>query len=397
MDASEVLKSLRNRGMKFGTATTRLLLDRLGAPDDGLKIVHIAGTNGKGSVAEFMTAILCAAGKRVGTFTSPQIYAYRDMFRIDGRPLSDEHLTEYLTRALRAEQGLEATAFEVETAAAVEGFRREGCEYAVIECGMGGKDDATNAVSHKQAAIITSVSLEHTAFLGNTVSEICEKKAGIVKDCPVVIHPLQSAEGMTYLSRIPGAVVAESPVYAQRPTGFFYKGKSFRLSVAGCEQPANAACAIEAARLLNLDESAIYTGIRNAVPAGRLQFFRKNNRLYLLDGAHNPAAFMPLCELLKSGDLPADRTVVYGCLSDKDADGCLAALSGQVRKLVAVCPDSPRSMEREKLTGICRRYFPDAETAEGVDDALDGIASDLTVVCGSFTLLKEARQWIERK
>lgn len=394
MNPSDQLKNLRGRGMKFGISETRTLLDRLGSPDSSLKIVHIAGTNGKGAVAEFITEILRAAGKRTGTFTSPQVYEYNDMFRVDGQALSDDALCGYLDRALSAAAGLDATSFEVETATAMDAFAREGCEYAVIECGMGGKDDATNAVLRKEVAVITSVSLEHTAFLGNTVSAICEKKAGIVRGCPVVIHPLQSQEGMAYLSHITGAIVAGKPVCGDGC--FVYKGKKFEISAPGEEQPSNAACAIEAARLLHIDENAIYSGVKHAVPAGRLQTFRKDGRLYLLDGAHNPAAFLPLQGFLRQVGLPEDRTIVYGCLSDKDVDGCLSALVGLSRKMIAVRPDSPRAMNGEKTVQACRRYFPEVVTAESVSKALEGAKSDLVVVCGSFTLLKEAKQWIER-
>lgn len=399
MVASELLKNFRKKGMKFGTSVTRTLLDRLGSPDRDLKIVHVAGTNGKGSVAEFMTRVLVAAGKRTGTFTSPEIYDYCDMFRIDGQPVSDGEMTEYLAEAVSAAEGTEATSFEIETAAALLAFCKKGCEFAVVECGMGGRDDATNAVLRKEVAIITSVSLEHTAFLGGTVREICEKKAGIVKDCPVVVHPLQSEEGMATLSRLPGAIVADKPCRdASCGDGeFLYKGKKFSIGVAGFEQPMNAACAIEAARLLNIGENAIYEGVKRADPAGRLQFFRKGGRLYLLDGAHNPAAFKPLSELLSQRGLPKERTIIYGCLSDKDIGGCLNALKGLAEKCVVVRPDSPRAMEKNQTAEFCRKYFPDVTTAESVREALDGATSELVVVCGSFTLLKEAKGWIEKK
>lgn len=394
--AAEKLGALRARGMKFGTQTTRALLDGLGSPDGALKIVHIAGTNGKGSVAEFVTQILLAAGKRVGTFTSPEVYGYNEMFRVDGKPLSDEVLSGYISGATAVAEGTEATSFEVETAAALYAFFREGCEYAVLECGMGGKDDATNAVRRKEVAIITSVSLEHTAYLGRTVREICEKKAGIVKNCPLIVHPSQSEEGMAFLRAVAGAIVAKEPCRAA-DNAFFYEGKRFEIRAIGGQQPANAACAIEAARVLKIDESAIYEGVKRALPAGRLQLFRKAGRLYLLDGAHNPAAFVPLASLLQEGNLPEEKTVVFGCLSDKDIDGCLAAIAGCARRVVAVTPPSPRAMEKVKMLAACRKFFPEVGEAASVSAALDGADSSLVVVCGSFTILKEAKQWIEQK
>lgn len=396
METSEQMKILRGRGMKLGTRTTRILLDRLGSPDETLKIVHVAGTNGKGSAAEFMTGILTAAGKRTGTFTSPEIYAYNDMFRVDGLPLSDGVLADCLAEACAAAEGLDATSFEAEMAAALVAFRRAGCEYAVLECGMGGRDDATNAVRRKEIAIITSVSLEHTAYLGGTVREICEKKAGIVRDCPAVIHPVQTEEGREYLLHIAGAIAADMPQRSADGRHFAYRGKMFEIGASGAAQPANAACAIEAARRLKIDENAIYEGVKRTNPAGRLQRFYKQGRVFLLDGAHNPAAFVPLGAMLEEENLPADRTLVYGCLSDKDPQGCLRALKGKFRRAIAVRPDSPRAMELNKIAAACKTYFSAAAEADSVSGALDATDSELVVVCGSFTLLKEAKEWIEK-
>lgn len=393
MNGSDRLAELKTRGMKFGTAATRTLLDRLGSPDKFLKIIHIAGTNGKGSVAEFMTNILTAAGKRTGTFTSPEVYSYNGMYRINGKPLSDDSLSGYLNAAVNAAEGVEATSFEAETAAAIYAFYMEKCEYAVIECGMGGIDDATNAVAKKEIAIITSVSLEHTKYLGGTVREICEKKAGIVKGCKAVIHPLQCAEAMEYLSRVYGATVADKPVYGGGGD-FIYKGKRFAASVSGYAQCCNAAVVIEAARLLKIDENAIYSGVNRTRPEGRTQIFKARGRTYILDGAHNPAAFAPLAELLNS--VGGHRTVIYGCLSDKDADGCLSAIKDCCEEVYAVACGGSRARSLEETAHICRKYFKKTYTAESLSSALDEAKGDTVVVCGSFTLLKDALGWLGR-
>ena len=202
------LEAYGKRGIKLGTERTRAVLDGLGSPDKNLKIVHIAGSNGKGSVAEFITQILLAAGKRVGTFTSPAVYCYEDMFRVDGVPIPRRKLDGYLKEASEYGGRVEATEFETETAAAVYAFYKEGCEYAVIECGMGGTYDATNAVGGKEVAVITSVSLEHTQYLGDTLEEICVNKAGIIKDCPAVASACISGDARGYLESM-GAIFAE--------------------------------------------------------------------------------------------------------------------------------------------------------------------------------------------
>ena len=195
-----------------GTAVTRALLDRLSSPDDALKIIHIAGTNGKGSTAEFFTSILISAGKKTGTFTSPQVYGFYDQFRIDGKSLSPEKAESYFGRALKCAEGLGATDFEIQTAGILLAFKEEGCEYAVIECGMGGLGDATNAVNAKELAVITSVSLEHTAYLGDTAEKICVRKAGIIKNCPAVINAYQPYESAERYLRNTGGIFADGLV-----------------------------------------------------------------------------------------------------------------------------------------------------------------------------------------
>ena len=371
----------------FSTLPTRKILDALGSPDKNIKIIHIAGTNGKGSTAEFFTHILISAGKRTGTFCSPQVYSYYDQFRIDGKQISPEIFEIYRSQAKLHAQG--ASEFEIDTAAAIYAFFKEGCEYAVIECGMGGLDDATNAVAQKELAIICSVSLEHTEYLGHTLKEICTQKAGIIKNCPAIINAHQPEEvkdffkGYTFADKIDGVFDG----------GFIYGGKKFTLEAAGCLQPYNAACAIEGARLLGIDEESIYDGVRSTKPRGRLEKFETGGKTYILDGAHNPEAFVPLGEYLKRET--ANRTIIFGCLNDKDIDGNLSHLSGQ--EIIAVGCPSPRTRSAEEVAAHCRKFFEDVKAAHGVAEALETASGDEIVVCGSFTLLKEALEWIEKR
>ena len=375
-----------------GTAVTRAILDKLGSPDDGLKIIHIAGTNGKGSTAEFFTNILIAAGKKVGTFTSPAVYNFYDQFRINGEPMSAEREEKYFDTAHKASEGLNATDFEIQTAGIIYAFFKEGCEYAVIECGMGGLNDATNAIRKKQLAVITSISLEHTAYLGNTIEEICTQKAGIITEgCPSIINAHQSEQtrqffkGCKFADKIDG-------IY---DGGFIYDGKKFELNANGVLQPHNAATAIVGARILGIDEKSIYEGIKNAKPFGRLEKFEVGGRTYILDGAHNPAAFKPLKEYLFSRD--CKRTVIFGCLKDKDIDGNLSQLIAN--EIIAVACPSPRSRTLEETFAHCCKHFGKkrARKAGSVTEALNVADGEIVVVCGSFTLLKESKEWIEKR
>lgn len=391
MTVNEVLNALdglNSRGMDFGLDRTRALLDALGSPDAKLKIIHVAGSNGKGSVAEFITRILIAAGKRTGTFTSPAVYDYFAQFRVDGENVGDALFVKAFGRVLTVAAELDATRFEAETAGALYAFALAGCEYAVVECGLGGLYDATNAISRKEVAVITSISLEHTAVLGDKIADICRHKAGIIKNCPAVVSGCVDGEAREYFEK-PGITFAERSL-----------SDGFEITAAGEAQRFNAATAIAVARLLKIDETAIYSGVKAANPAGRIQKFLLNSGVYILDGAHNPQAFLPLAGYIKT--LGEKVKLVYGCLSDKDIHGCLSQLKGLVSEVVAVRPDSPRAMEITEIERACVSYFEKVSVKDCVSDALDYFCKvdgngGITVVCGSFTLLKESLKWIGKR
>ncbi len=390
MEYAQVLsavEALSPRGMDFGLSRTRALLDGLGSPDGKLKIIHISGSNGKGSVAEYVTHILLAAGKTVGTFTSPAVYDYLEQFRINGENISRAAYARAFGEAV--EFGGSATQFEVETAGAINAFAFAGCEYAVVECGLGGTYDATNAVLRKEIALISSVSLEHVAVLGNTLESICSHKAGIIKDCPAVVSALNLPEVISYFKKR-GAFVADG-VKITGEKSFSYRGRDYELKMEGCAQPYNAAVAIECAKRLNIAESAVYMGVKRAELPARLQKISAGGNEYLLDGAHNPAAFAPLVGYLKS--IGGAECVIFGSLSDKDVRGNLENLKGLAKRVIAVTPHSPRAMAAEEVARICAECGLCAEVADGVENALERAAGTV-VVCGSFTILNEAADWI---
>lgn len=372
-----------NAVVYFSTKPTELILKRLNSPDKKLKIIHIAGTNGKGSTAEYFTNILIAAKFKTGTFTSPAVYSYTDQFRINGAPLTKAQFEKYIRQAEAAAEGTGASQFETETAGCILAFAKEGCEWAVIECGMGGLNDATNAISRKELAVITSVSLEHTQYLGGTVAEICAQKAGIIKNCPAVVNSYQSPEAVEYFKNT-GAVFADRALCA-----------GFEINAAGNLQPYNAATAIAGARILGIDERAIHEGIKNTRPRGRLEVINRAGREYVLDGAHNPAAFGPLKNFLSAFEKES-VSLIFGCLSDKDIDGILKILKSCAEKIIAVKCPSPRAISLVLTKEKCRKYFNDVSSAESVAQALSSATTHTVAVCGSFTLLKQAKDWIEQ-
>lgn len=397
MNYSQVLRGLEGlaaRGMDFGTQRTRDVLDKLDSPDKKLKIVHIAGTNGKGSVAEYIAEILLCAGKTVGVFTSPAVYGYLEQYRINGKIITDELFAKSFGAALNAAQG--ATRFEVETAGALYAFALAGCEYAVIECGLGGLYDSTNAIAKKEIAVITSLSLEHTAILGDTIQDICRHKAGIIKGCPAVVSGLQTDEVKAYM-RGKGVVFADKPLKTiKSDLGgqiFLYDGLKFETRMTGGAQPYNAAAAIEAARLLKIAEDAIYSGVKRAFLPARLEVLRANGNLYILDGAHNPASFAPLADLLAS---LKGADVVFGSLSDKDVKANIEIIKPYVNKVYTVTPESPRAMPAAAVAEICAERGVKARVCASVAEALEN-ACGTVAVCGTFTILKQAKDCILKK
>lgn len=380
MEYEEVISGLNRlcaRGMDFGVQRTRAILDRLDCPDKKLKIIHIAGTNGKGSVAEYVTRILISAGKRVGTFTSPAVYDYAEQFKIDGKFIERKLFARAFGAALSAGEG--ATRFEVETAGALYSFALSGCEYAVVECGLGGRYDATNAVLKKEIALITSISLEHTNYLGNTLESICYHKSGIIKDCPAVISSDNLPEVLNYFKKS-GAI--EAGYYENPPL----KGKA---------QKYNAGVAVTGTRILGIDETAVYNGVNSARLGGRLEVLRRGGNTYILDGAHNPAAFIQLAKFIKQEYGRAD-CMIFGSLSDKDVSANVSAVKNVTERITAVKSDSPRAMAVERILYACGEQGVCAAGAESTAAALEN-ARGVIAVCGTFTILREAKLWIEKR
>ena len=393
-DMQKKLLALRCRaGMNFGTDRARKLLDNLGSPDKKLRVIHVAGTNGKGAISQYISQILLANGEKVGTFTSPEIYSYYDMFQIDCEP---RNISPELKIAYKLGKKAGATEFEIAFAAAMLAFFNAGCGYAVIECGMGGLSDATNAVAKKEVAVISSVSLEHTRFLGDSVRKICAQKYGIVKNCLAVISAHQNAEARAFFAEYMPTFAGEGIEITSQTlhgTAFEYGGEEYKLNTAGYVQPYNAACAIEAAKILGIGLPAIKRGLENTRLVGRIEVIEKGDKTYILDGGHNPAAIEPLARLLKG----LDAEVIYGCLSDKDIDGVVSRLSAITPVICAVQPTSKRALSGTKIYETCKKYCGGATYGKSVAAALEKSRAGVVAICGSFTLLKEAKLWIEKR
>jgi len=397
LDPLTYLFSLEQFGIKFGLENISALVARLGHPEHAFRTIHIAGTNGKGSVTAMVDTALGAAGYRSARFTSPHLVDLTERFVIDGRAVTSDAMADTIAAVrvaiddLRADGGLavQPTFFEVTTAVAFELFRRAQVDVAVLEVGLGGRLDATNVVS-PMATAITSIAFDHQAYLGSTLREIAIEKAGIIKPgVPVVVGDLdpEAAAAIDELARERGAELIHAS--AADVDGF-------TIGLRGTHQRMNAAVArrlLETvdARGLAVPAAAIATGLATAAWPGRLDWRRlADGREALLDAAHNPAGAAALASYLK--DLPGPALpLVFAAMRDKDIRGMLSALLPVTSRLIATRAPNVRSEEPAAILAVARTIAPSLEmSAEpSAAAALDAgwRASPRIVVAGSIFLL----------
>ncbi|MGN0641602.1 MAG: bifunctional folylpolyglutamate synthase/dihydrofolate synthase [Huintestinicola sp.] len=332
----------------------RGLMDKLGNPQDSLKFVHIAGTNGKGSVTRMLASSLSYAGYKTGEFTSPYIFRYNDRMKINGEEIPDRELEELIriVEPAALSGGEDYSQFEITNAIAFMWFAMKKCDIVVLETGMGGLNDSTNIICDNVCSVITSVSLDHTAVLGNTLGEIAVQKAGIIKDgCPVVLSPYNKPEVENIVS-MRAAVLGSRFVVPDvskikvehsdwKGTAFIYKLREYFTPMAGIHQVSNAVTAIEAVEFIRkkypkLTDKCVFEGITKAVMPSRCQVVRKSAPMVIIDGAHNPDGMRVLSDfVLTLGSRP--KIMICGMSADKDWKSALSYIAPLIDK--AYCVD----------------------------------------------------------
>ena len=395
-------------GMKPGLERIRATLRALSDPQDALQTIHVAGTNGKGSTAAFLASILRSGGHKVGLFTSPHLVAFTERIRVNGREISEKEVVSLAEQVLSvAPEG--TTFFEIVTAMAYLHFAEQGVGAAVMEVGMGGRFDATNIASGI-LSIITPIALDHSQYLGDTISMIAREKAGVIKTGRPVVsssHPPAAREVIRQ-----HCLGTKSPLYQEgsdfsatwKSDGLAYSGINWKLhalhpGIPGRYQAMNLATAICAAELLDqqgmsLTKDSVRTGAANASWPGRMEIFTGPPRV-LLDGAHNPAGATALAEALV--DIPRRALIlVAGVVGDKDAKGILEPLLPLADSVIAVCPAVPRGLTSHELAVQCRGLGHQAIEAGSVAKGLEAAFNkaqpdDLILVCGSLFVVGEAR------
>lgn len=368
----------RRFGVVLGLDRMRALLDALGAPDRQLgRVVHVAGTNGKGSTVAMIAALARAAGQRVATYTSPHLSSLRERIAIGGVPIGEDELVRAADR-VRAAGGDELTFFEQVTAMAMVAIAEAAVDITVLEVGLGGRLDATNVVD-APVAVVTGIALDHQAILGDTIEAIAAEKAGIFKPGQFVVigasgdpsaTPLlvDAAERAGAISIVVAGNTARIPL----------------LSLSGAHQLRNAACAIQAIRALGLP--VVGSALATVVHPGRYE--RIGN--VILDGAHNPDGAAALAAQLAHE--PGRIALVLGVSADKDARALVAPLVPRASQIIVTRYQQERALAPEVLADVVRSLGAGVETAPDLRAALARAqGADLVVVCGSLFLVGEAR------
>lgn len=420
-ETEEYIRKISAYGSVLGLDNIRELLNRMGNPQDTLSFVHIAGTNGKGSVLAYLSTILKESGYRVGRYFSPAIGDDREKIQVGGRMIGRKAFCEGLELIKNHAEQMEAegwhppTLFETETALAFWYFAEKKCDIVVLETGMGGIEDATNIVQNTKVAVVTSISYDHMGILGDTLTEIAEKKAGIIKKGAIVVSAGQKPEVLEVLQRTcqeTGCAlhVAEQPrkvkygIFRQR---FSFQQNTYKIRLAGLWQPENACVALETVAALRkqgipVKEDAVRRGLEDTVWDGRFTVLRKNP-LLIMDGAHNEDAAKRLRESLEAY-FPGQRFIlIMGALRDKEYDKMLAILAPLAQYIITVTPpENPRALSAFDLADHAKAYHACVTAADSIEEAVEmaGLLAGeeyVTIACGSLSYLGRLRKILTEK
>lgn len=448
-EAREYLKNVNKLGSILGLNTIKELLKRLGNPQNELKVVHIAGTNGKGSIMTFVQNILMESGYKVGRYCSPAVFNEREIIRINDEYISEEQSADLLTRikekcdSMYSEGLPHPTSFEIETAEALMFFKEQNCDIALIECGMGGETDATNVFEKVLCSVISTISLDHTQFLGSTIEEITKVKSGIIKEnCPVVMSK-QTGEAESVIKKvckqnnskliIPTEQDFENVEIDGLRTKVTYKASNnkeyiLNLQTLGTYQIKNAKTAVEVALVLdkaltektnicdesdknnstgmknninnsgNTIEKNIKKGIEKTVWPGRMEVISKEP-LIIIDGAHNPGAVLELRKTLDLYFTNKRITFIMGVLSDKDFSKEAEIIADRAERIITITPNNSRGLDGHKLAETLVKYNHNVQVADSLkqaaEESIDTIKenrADMILAFGSLSYLGELKQ-----
>lgn len=421
--AIEKIHSLLTFGSRPGLDRMKTLLSRLGNPQDKLKYIHIAGTNGKGSVCAVLSAVLVSAGYKTGLFISPYITDFRERIQINNKMVSKETLTKAVEETFPIleelrEEGVIITEFEYVNALQFYIHSKENCDIVVLETGMGGLLDCTNVIKPPLCSVITQIGLDHTAVLGDTIEKITLQKCGILKSDSLAVTSKQKDSVMKIIEEtavnlniplVKSSSVNINPISQELYGSLFeYNNNIYKLPLAGEHQLENTATAIAAINalvdrnLIKVTQKQLFDGISKAINPARLELL-SSSPLVLLDGAHNPDGINSLCNSLKR--LVGDKKIigVIGMLADKEIDASLSMLAEIFDEAVTVTVDNPRALPSDKLYEKSKSRFSSVKNISSPTKAFDYAYENaektgrVLVVCGSLYLAGELRPYILKK
>ncbi|MGN0720691.1 MAG: bifunctional folylpolyglutamate synthase/dihydrofolate synthase [Anaerovoracaceae bacterium] len=423
--AIEKIHKFERFGMILGLERMNSLLKLLGNPQDDIKIIHVAGTNGKGSICRYIYSVLQAGGYKTGLYTSPFLEVFNERIELDGKYISNEDLAVYTDRVLncvetmtqRGEQS--PTEFEVVTAIAFLYFKEKGCDYAIMEVGLGGSGDSTNVCKAPLISVIASISYDHTDRLGNTLAEIAGEKAGIIKEgCPVVTSA-EAPEALEVIERkaeelgcmyfetrhVPYAVKSQDlggSVFDVNIQGVTYE--NLEISMLGEHQIKNAICALAALSIIeergdvSLHRDDIYKGFKAAKQIGRLEVMSAQEKVpvVIIDGAHNPDGAASLRKAMKEYMPDKKILMVTGMLADKDTESILREFTAITDRFIATEPENPRKLDAESLQAKIEAMGASCESIPDCREAVKAAAErgkdfDAVLYAGSLYMIGAIR------
>lgn len=422
MTPTEALSFIHQKawqGSKPGLSRTRELLDRLGRPQDSLRFVHVAGTNGKGSVCAMLASVLKSAGYKTGLYTSPYITVFNERMSVNGAPIPDAALAaltaEIAPHALAMEDA--PTEFELVTALAFQYFKTQGCDLVVLETGLGGRLDSTNVIENPLCAVITNIGLDHTRELGETLEEIAAEKAGIIKDSrPTVAYALPGSVQAVLAARCQEKAAPlitadfsriRSISDSQEGQVFSYRdGAPLSLPLLGAHQLKNAAVALETIEVLrgegfDIPQKAVEEGLSATFWPARFEILSRSP-YFIVDGGHNPQCAETVVENLLRYFPDTRRVLLFGVLADKDYLTQAGILSEAADAFVTITPDSPRALSAEALAEalapLGKPVFAAPNLEGGVQRAMELAGADgLVCSVGSLYTAGRVRRYILKK
>lgn len=415
--AYEYIEHTAKFGLKPDLGRIRRLLQLLGDPHKQLKVIHVAGTNGKGSCCTMVAAGLHACGYRVGLFTSPHLQRFTERIRVDGEEIPESALGQLMEQVCAAVtqmelEGISVTQFDLYTALGFLWFHQQQCDYCIMETGLGGRGDPTNVVEHPLCTVIMSISYDHTAILGDTLGQIAGEKAGILKQgCPLVGYPLWDDEAEQVI--LEHAKQLQVPVWQAHPeevqglhidmegTQFTFRGQHFCLRLLGMHQAYNFTCAYGVMQVLGIGNQTDYLqGVCETTFEGRMELLSRRPTL-LLDGGHNPEGVQALAHSVPAVAAGRPIITVMGMMKDKDTAHAVRTIAEKSCTFLAVSTGDERAESPVVLCSHAAGYCKNVHVMSSVEDGLRTALhlaglNGVVLVCGSLYLLGEVRELWEQ-